>query len=240
MSEVTHVPVLIGRRKDGRPIHLVQGGAEPAPDADPAVDPAQPDDPPAAEPPERKADPGDGDATPPPELGDPGKQALERMKSRVKDETTRRKAAEAEIAELKSKMPAPEDTPSPEQVRAELRRQMQIEMAKERALDRVEVLAAKNFADPADARVFLASQVDDFVDDATIDSDAIAEALADLLKARPYLAAGTPRRWTATGDGGARGGKPKDLDSQIAEAQARGDVTSFIRLQTQKLQSTTT
>jgi hypothetical protein len=202
----------------------------PAPTDTPATDPPADTDPPAADPPE-------GDAADPPELGDAGKAAIDRMKAKLKDETARRKAAEAEAAALKAKADTPgADTPTPEQLRADARREVQAEVARERALDRVEVIAAKTFADPTDARVFLQSQVDDFIDGTQIDADAITEALADLLKARPYLATGTPRKWTANGDGGPRGGRPKDLDALIAEAQANGDVNAFIRLQNQKLQ----
>jgi len=234
MSEAS--PVLLGYRKGGQPIYLIQGGSEPAdPPTDPAppVDPADSGDPPPA-------DPAEGETDPPGDLGDAGKQAIDRMKAKVKEETARRRAAEAEAAALKAKSAKDaEGEPTPEQIREQARTEARTEVARDRALDRVEVLAAKTFADPADARVFLAANVDDFLDGNTVDSDAITEALADLLKARPYLATGTPRRFSGTGDGGFRGGKQKDLDTQIAEAQAAGDVKAYLRLQHQKFPTTT-
>lgn len=249
MSEAPDGPVLLGYRKGGQPIFLIQGGAvdpptftqPPAADP-PAGDPGSTDDPPPADPPE--GDPPNPDD--PPELGAAGKAAIDRMKARLKDETTKRKAAEAKAAELeaKNKPPKPpagdDDAPTAEQLRNEARKEARAEVARDRALDRVEVLAAKTFNDPADARVFLAAQVDDFLDNGQPDAEAITEALADLLKARPYLALAAPRRWTANGDNGPRGGKPKDLDAQIAEAQAKGDTNAFIALQNQKLQQQTT
>jgi hypothetical protein len=69
-----------------------------------------------------------------------------------------------------------------EAVRAEVRR--------ERVLDRVEVLAAKDFADAEDARLRLEKRANEFVDkDGGIDAAAIGKALADLLKEKPHLSA---------------------------------------------------
>jgi hypothetical protein len=247
MSEAA--PVLLGHRKNGRPIYLIQGGAEapafqqPAAPTDPPapVDPPDTDDPPSADPPEGDTDsPDEGD------LGEAGKRALHQLRAQVKEETakrraaeSKRRAAEAKAAALEAKATKPtEGEPTPEEIRRTAREEAQAEVVRERALDRVEVLAAKSFTDPADARMFLAASVEDFLDSGSIDSEAINEALADLLKARPYLAIGAPRRFSGTGDGGYRGTKPKDLDSQIAEAQAKGDISAYLRLQHQKFPTT--
>lgn len=67
-------------------------------------------------------------------------------------------------------------------IRAEVRR--------ERVLDRVEVLAAKDFADPEDARLRLERDADQYVTkDGQPDSEAIKTALAQLLKDKPHLSA---------------------------------------------------
>jgi hypothetical protein len=234
-----HMPTLLGYRKGGQPIFLVQGAAEsPAPaEQDPTSEPTPVDDPSVAG---ETGDQADQDEKQPAELGDAGKQAIDKMKQRMRDEATKRRAAETELAAIKAKAAAEagDQQATAEQIKADARKEAQTEIAQERALDRVEVLAAKSFADPADARVFLASHVDDFIDDGQVDIDAINEALTELLKTRPYLAAGAPRKWTATGDGGVRGGKPKDLDAQIAEALAKGDTAGYIRLQNQKFSVT--
>lgn len=68
-----------------------------------------------------------------------------------------------------------------EAVRAEVRR--------DRVLDRVEVLAAKGFADAEDARLHMAGRVNEFVGkDGQIDAEAIQSALTQLLKDKPHLA----------------------------------------------------
>lgn len=72
-----------------------------------------------------------------------------------------------------------------ESVRGEVRR--------ERVLDRVEVLAAKDFADPEDARLRLEKRADEFVGkDGQVDPDLIRSALESLLKDKPHLAALKP------------------------------------------------
>lgn len=171
-------------------------------------------------------------------LGDPGKQALDRMKARVKAETAKRKAAEAELAAARK--PAGDDAPDPEKIRAEAKAEARAEGLRDRALDKVEMKAAKLFADPEDARALLASQVDDFVDDDKIDSDAIDHAIAELLKKKPHLAAAQGgKRFGGSGDGGARKGssKPDQLTEadlkrmtphQIVEARKAGKLADLL------------
>lgn len=90
-----------------------------------------------------------------------------------------------------------------ESVRAEVRR--------ERVLDRVEVLAAKEFADAEDARLRLEKRADEFVGkDGQIDAAAITAALAQLLKDKPHLAAKGDGRPRGNADQGPRGAAPVD------------------------------
>jgi hypothetical protein len=240
MSDAFDEPVLLGYRKNGLPIYQIQGGAVdppqlPAPDSGAPNDPGTGDDPAPADPPEGDTDP--------PEPNDLAAE-LKLLKSKHFHEKNLRKVAEAKVAALQAKATAPpaadDNAPTPEQIREAARNEARAEVAKDRALDRVEVLAAKAFADPADARMFLAANVDDFLDNGQPDPDAINHALAELLKARPYLASGTPKKWTANGDGGTRGGQPKDLAARIAEAQKTGNVAEFVALQNQKFQTPTT
>ena len=79
------------------------------------------------------------------------------------------------------------------------------ELRRERVLDRVEVLAAKDFADAEDARLRLAARADEFVNaDGQIDADAIGAALKQLLEDKPHLAAGEPKRFAGPADQGVR------------------------------------
>jgi hypothetical protein len=145
------------------------------------------------------------------ELGDAGRRALDRLRADLREEKTRRKAAEADLAAATAASQGKqgsEETPSVEQLREQALAQARAETLHERALDRLEA-RAKKFHDSADARAFLASHVGDFVDGTKIDDAAIDEALAELLTARPYLgtqpATGRPE-FKGTGDGGARKG----------------------------------
>lgn len=107
--------------------------------------------------------------------------------------------------------------PDPEEIKRQAKSEAAAEALKERALDKIEVKAAKTFTDPADARGFLASSVEEFIDDGAIDADAIGDALDELLKNKPYLAAHSGRRFQGSGDGGAKPSKPARPTS-ISEA----------------------
>ena len=89
--------------------------------------------------------------------------------------------------------------------RTETESTVRSELAKDRALDRVEALAARDFADPEDARLHLGSKAAEFVGpDGAVDSDGIRKALADLLKQRPHLAATPTGKPTGNADQGLR------------------------------------
>lgn len=98
-------------------------------------------------------------------------------------------------------------------VRAEVRR--------ERVLDRVEVLAAKDFADAEDARLQLEKRADDFVGkDGTVDADAIKAALADLLKDKPHLSAKGDGKPKGSADQGHRDTSKPDPGPGVSRMRA--------------------
>lgn len=143
-----------------------------------------------------------------------------------------------QLAELKAELQKfkPEDEVNPKAIAEAAKAEVRAEILKDRALDKIEVLAAKAFANPALAAKLLASDVDSFVNDGKVDTEAINDALKDLLEAEPYLAAAPAKRFQGTADQGTRGnGKANDLDAQIAAAAAKGDVMAQIRLQNQKI-----
>lgn len=240
-------PKLIGRRKDGRPIYLIQGGAEPPAFQQPPA-PTGTADPPG-DPAGTGGDDGGGDDggdPPPADLGAAGQAAIDRMKAKVKDATAAKKAAEAKAAELQAQLDKAgkgEDGKPAEPDLTEIRKQAKAEaeagMLRERALDKVEVAAAKTFANPAIARALLSSKVDEFVDGSKVDTDAIGDALADLLKAEPYLAATNGKRFQGTGDNGPRGREPQNLADRIAEAKKAGNHRAVVALEMQKLREPT-
>jgi hypothetical protein len=169
-------------------------------------------------------------------LGDAGKQALDRMKVRLREERTARKALEAQIA---AKTPTKDDdAPDPAELRKAAQAEARAEVLMERALDKVEARAAKLFADPEDARALLAGQVDDFIDDGKVDVDAVDEALKELLSKKPHLAAATAKRFQGGADGGARKGSQlsqlteQDLKrmtpQQIDDARLKGQLNDLL------------
>jgi hypothetical protein len=141
-------------------------------------------------------------------LGDAGKKALDAMKAE-------RKALKAELRELREKFeaatkpkPAEGDTPDADQIRAEAIREA-TKTANERVLRaEIRAAAAGKLADPADAFKFLDLSEFEVSDTGEIDSDEIADALSDLVKSKPYLAAEPPKRFQGSADGGARNAKP--------------------------------
>ncbi|MFJ1650098.1 hypothetical protein ACIOC2_01520 [Streptomyces sp. NPDC088337] len=180
------------------------------------------------------------------QLGDAGKKALASMKGKVRSERERRKAAEAELATFKAaqgKKPEGDgDGPDLDKIREDARAEARAEGLRERALDRLEAKAAKKFANPELARKLLADKVEDFVDGDRIDTEAITDALEDLLDSDPYLgseqAKQDAKRFKDGGDGGPRGKAPKgqltqqDLDgmtpSQIVAAKKEGRLNNLL------------
>lgn len=88
----------------------------------------------------------------------------------------------------------------------------------------VKIRAAGKLNEPDDAVRLL--DLDDFAvgDDGSIDHKPIDRAITDLLKDKPYLAAGEPRRRHGSGDGGPRketsGGS--DMNSLLRQAAGKG------------------
>jgi hypothetical protein len=159
-------------------------------------------------------------------LGDAGKKALDAMKARLKAERGRNRQLAADLAAA-TKQPAAADAPPDlDAIRAEARAEAAAASLRERALDKLEAKAARLLANPEDARAFLGDKADDFIDGNTVDVDAINDALADLLKARPYLGVtqGEPKRFQGTGDGGPRGtaGKPQLTEADVKRLSREG------------------
>lgn len=142
------------------------------------------------------------------DLGDKGKQALDRMKAKLRAERTRRIAAEEKAAAK-----ADEDDA------AKIRREAEVAaVAKANARivkAEIRAAAAGKLADPADALAFLSVSDFDVDDEGDVDADEIAEAIDDLLRRKPHLAA----------QGGAR--KPKPDRSQGAQGTGKTDTSTL-------------
>ena len=175
------------------------------PPAVPPVDPAPPADPPA-DPPVEKDPPGAE------ELGDKGKKALDAMKAeRNAAREEARKAAE-ELARLKAEAEGKQAEFAAQQKAREVEAAA-LAKANERILKaEVRAAAAAKLADPADALRFIDLSSLEVGDDGEVDSDAIAAAIDDLIKNKPYLAVQDGKRFQGGADGGARKeSQPKQL-----------------------------
>lgn len=133
------------------------------------------------------------------ELGDKGKQALDRMKARLKAERAARLALEARLNETSAADDA-ERIQREADAKAAAKANARILSAEVRAA------AAGKLSDPSDALTFIDLTQFDVDDDGSVDQDEIAEAIADLVRRKPYLAAQggpkSPKPDPSQGEGG--------------------------------------
>jgi hypothetical protein len=256
-TEVNEGLTLLGYRSSGQPIYLIRGAAP-----DPADDDGDGDD---TDPPDDdsgggkdgkgkddgkggKDDDADDGKDDDSKLGQSGEKVLAELRAKARRDDRAKAKQAARIAELETQLKGkkPEDkpkddAPDPEELRKQARAEAKAEVARDRALDKVEVLAAKaGFAEPEDARLFLADQADDFLDGGKVDAEAIKDALTELSTKRPYLLAGKHKRFQGSVDQGPRGGGDKTLDQKIAEARKNGQTQVAIALEMQKLTTAAT
>ena len=149
-------------------------------------------------------------------LGDAGKKALDAMKARVKEAERLAREARNELAKSKEDA-ALKDKPADEQAIEKARNEAKAEARAEsdkRILKSELKAAAKGvLADPTDAALYI--NLADFTvsDDGEVDSDALNDAIAELIKNKPHLAAGKQSRFDGAADQGAKGkeSKPQQL-----------------------------
>jgi len=116
------------------------------------------------------------------ELGDKGKQALDRMKAKLKAERERRVAAEARAAQSA-------DADDADVVRREAETAAMAKANARIVRAEVKAAAAGRLNDPADALNFLDLSQFEVDDDGDVDAEEIADAIAELVRTKPYLAA---------------------------------------------------
>lgn len=161
-------------------------------------------------------------------LGDPGKKALDTMKQKLRDAEKKEREARAELAK-RDTADALRDKPAEEQAIEKARAEARAEATKAADVRIVKTelrLAAKGvLADPADAIAFI--NLDDFTvgDDGEVDSDALNDAITELIERKPHLAAGKPARFEGGADQGASNKAAKlgqlseaDLENMTHEA----------------------
>lgn len=211
----------------------------PTPPAAPAAPPVAPPEPPAAPPAETpEPDPEGSEA-----LGDPGKQALDRMKA---DRQAARATAAAEKARadaLQAKLDGKEAEFTAEQ---EKRKVEDAALAKANERIRkaeVRAAAAGKLTDPADALRYLDLDQFEVGEDGEVDTAAITAAIETLIKTKPYLAAqGGPPGTVFESPGAHRKGAPAgqltqaDLKNmtpaQKVAARAEGRLNDLLGIKT--------
>lgn len=141
------------------------------------------------------------------QLGDEGKRALDRMKGKWHSERDKRRELEAQLAAKNSGGDDAEQARRKAETDAVAKANGRILRAE------VKAAAAGKLADPADAYKFLDLDQFEVDDDGNVDSDEVADAIDELIKNKPYLAAATAKRFQGTGDGGAarKASRPKQL-----------------------------
>jgi hypothetical protein len=227
----------VGLLRNGTPIWPVLGGSgeddaeaetETADDAADNGDAATADDDSEDKP--EAADEAEADDKP---LGPAGEKALNAEKEKRRAEAARRRTAEKERDDAKAELdklrraadraakakPAaakaekvePErDEIDPEEIKREAETKA-IALANERIIKaEVRASAAGKLNDPKDALKFLDLSKIEVDADGNVDSDEIDDAIAELVKNKPYLAVaqGESKRFKGSGDGGAKPAKP--------------------------------
>jgi hypothetical protein len=170
-------------------------------------------------------------------LGDPGKKALDAMKTErntARDELTKLRAdLDAERAKAAGKEAEHAQTVEAQRVKDEA-----LAAADERILRaEIRVAAKGKLTDPNDAFRF-SEDIDLSAFESNVDGEydaaEITAAIDRLIEKKPYLAAQGGKRFQGGADGGARNDTGKSVDEQIAEATKAGNHRLAISLKRQK------
>ena len=166
-------------------------------------------------------------------LGDAGKQALDRMKEQ-------RNAARAEARAFKALGMTPDqikalldtqkgegDQPDADAIRRDAEREATSKANQRILRSEVKAAAAGKLADPHDALTLLDLDKFEVGDDGEIDEEEIADAIDDLLKKKPYLAA-QGKRFQGEADGGTRNGGQEKSEQLTRDDLKRMSPTEIV------------
>lgn len=139
------------------------------------------------------------------DLRDAGKKALDAMKQKLREAEKQARESRAELerarreAELRDK---PAEEQALEAARAEARAEA-LAKANERILrSELKAAASGKLADPTDAALFIDLTQFDVSGDGDVDSDALNDAIAELIQRKPHLAAQRQNRFDGNADQG--------------------------------------
>jgi hypothetical protein len=197
---------------------------EEIPDLDEDLDPLDPADADLSD--EEKAAKAAADKAAEDSLGDAGKKALDAMKAKWQKERDLRKAADAKLAEATKPKPKDDDKPDVDSIRAEVEKAATAKVNERIIRSEIRAAAAGKLQDPKDALAHLDLKQFEVDDDGNVDEDEIADAIADLLKRKPYLGVtqGDGKRFKGTADAGVQGkaGKPQLTEADVKQLAAQG------------------
>ncbi|WP_327436146.1 hypothetical protein OG279_26265 [Streptomyces sp. NBC_01201] len=209
-------------------VFYADGGDEDEEKPDDDEDQEEPDEKPEGKPDDDEdKDPDGAD-----DLGDKGKRALDSMKGKLKAEREKRRTLEQQLAEK-------DGADESEKVRRQAESEA-LSKANTRILrSEIKAAATGKLINPKDALVHIDLDQFEVDEDGQVDEDEVADAIENLLKERPYLAAATAKRFQGTGDGGAarKAGRPKQLSradlktmtpAQIVKAKEDGQLDDML------------
>ncbi|MEU9839736.1 hypothetical protein AB0C69_11000 [Actinomadura sp. NPDC048032] len=163
-------------------------------------------------------------------LGPAGEKALQAEKERRRKAAQELREAKAEIQRLRN------GGDEAAQKAAEVEKAALAKANTRIVRAEVKAAAAGRLANPALAMKLLDLDKFEVDDNGDVDQGEIADAISELLREEPYLAAEAPKRFQGGADQGARKkAKPASLDERIAEAESKGDWAEARRLKSSKL-----
>lgn len=180
-------------------------------------------------------------------LGDAGKKALDAMKAEKKAALAQARDARLALEKLQAEL-ALKEKPAEEQAieaaKAEARAEAMAK-ANERILrSELRAAATGKLADPTDAALYIDLTSFEVGENGDVDSDALADAIADLVERKPHLAVQKKSRFDGAADQGAKreAGKPRQITesevkaayaekqfNQIAEWRAAGQLDDYLK-----------
>lgn len=155
------------------------------------------------------ADPPAGDPPPAGEdaLGDPGKKAIDAMKAERNTARQEARDLKAQLASLQAQIESKDKPPAEQEldkVRREVREATLAEANERLVKAEIRAAAAGKLADPTDALRLLDLASFEVAGDGTIDTEAISDAIDNLIEKKPYLAQPQRQRSGGSADGGTR------------------------------------
>lgn len=167
-----------------------------------------------------------------PDLGDAGKRAIDAMKAE-------RNAAKQQAAELKAQLDdlrakaEGREAEHAAQLAAQKVRDEALSAANQRILKaELRAASAGKLADPADALRFLDLSSFEVGDDGAVNASAISDAIQDLIKTKPYLAAATAPAFGSADAGVRNGAAPSQLSkSDVERLYAAKDYDAIVKAQ---------